>query len=176
MSEQTAPSWIQQSNSSWQHIQGSIEAAEKMLRKAGELIRQEFERLHDANRFRMLVNPDMVKDCEKPWVVGLVNLHHEGKLTLPALKKVLAENDGQVRPLMNEADAKVLTALIEEVDRDVVNKMMSATTEHLKKAELELSLAKEAREFLHGFSATLLALLVIPALYGLWQRRRLGLR
>jgi len=26
------------------------------------------------------------------------------------------------------------------------------------------------------FSATLLALLVIPALYGLWQRRRLGLR
>ncbi|MGC9217358.1 hypothetical protein [Acidithiobacillus sp.] len=150
MTDATA-SWIQQSNTAWHQIQESLKAAEKMLNKAGELIRQEFERIQQAGTFRLPINPEMVRDCDQDWIVALVNLHHEGKLTLPALKKALAEHDDKVRPLMGEADAKVLTAIIEEVDRQVMNQMMEAATTHLKKAEMELSLAKEAREYLRGY-------------------------
>jgi hypothetical protein len=151
MSDATTPTWIQQSNNTWQQIQESLQAAEKMLTKASELIRQEFERIHQAGKFQLPINPEMVRDCDQDWIVALVNLHHDGKLTLPALKKVLAEHDDKVRPLMGEADAKVLTAIIEEVDRKVLDQMMGAATTHLKKAEMELSLAKEAREYLRGY-------------------------
>lgn len=149
----TTPSWIQKSTNTWQHIQESLQAAEKMLAKAGEMIRQEFERIQLTGQFRMPINPDMVKDCDQEWIVALVNLHHDGNLTLPALKKILAEHDDKVRPLMGEADAKVLTAIIEEVDRKVLDQMMEAATTNLKKAEIELALTKEAREYLRGYRA-----------------------
>lgn len=149
----TTPAWIQRSNQSWQTIQDNLRSAEKMLNTAGELIRKEFERIEQAGTYRMLPNPEMVKECTHDWIIEMVNQYHEGKLTLPGLKQVLAEHDHQVRPLLGEADAKVLSGIIEEVDRMVVERMVSVTTEHLQKAALELQLAKEARDFLHGYRA-----------------------
>jgi hypothetical protein len=147
----TTPAWIQRAENSWKHIQDSLHNAQKMLERSSNLIRQEFENIEQAGRHRMLVNPDMVRECEKDWIIGLVSEFNKGTLTFASLKQALEKNDHHVRPLMGEADAKVLSALIEEVDRAVLDRMISISTEHLKKAELELSLAKESRDFLNGY-------------------------
>lgn len=148
MSEQSTE-WVK--SQTWEAIQESLDAADKMLSKAGDLIRTEFEKIQQMGKYRIFLNPEMVEKCENDWIVGLVNMHNEGRLTLPALKKVLAENDDKVRPLMGEADAKTLTAVIEEVDNQVLSRMVSNATEAMNKAKLELELAKEAREFLKGY-------------------------
>ena len=135
----------------WDAIQKSLEQAEKMLNRAGTLIREEFDKLQVASKYRMDLAPEMVGKVKNEWVMGLVNLHHEGHLTLPALQKVLAERDQDVRPLMREEDAKVLMALIDHVDSQVVNRMCETVTEHLQKAKIELELAKEARDYLKGY-------------------------
>lgn len=135
----------------WDAIQKSLEQAGKMLDRAGTLIREEFDKLQVAGKYRMDLDPDMVGKVKNEWVMGLVNLHHEGHLTLPALQKVLAERDQDVRPLMREEDAKVLMALIDHVDSQVVNRMCETVTEHLQKAKVELELAKDARDYLKGY-------------------------
>ncbi len=135
----------------WDAIQKSLEQAGKMLDRAGTLIREEFDKLQVAGKYRMDLDPEMVGKVKNEWVMGLVNLHHEGHLTLPALQKVLAERDQDVRPLMREEDAKVLMALIDHVDSQVVNRMCETATEHLQKAKIELELAKEARDYLKGY-------------------------
>lgn len=135
----------------WTAIQESLDAAEKMLAKAGDLIRNEFEKIEQMGKYRIFLNPELVKDCKQEWIIGLVNMHHEGTLTLPALQKVLNANDDKVRPLMGEADAKTLSAVIEEVDTQVMSKMVSNATDSLNKAKLELSHAQEARSFLQQY-------------------------
>ena len=135
----------------WDAIQKSLEQAGKMLDRAGALIREEFDKLQVTGKYRMDIDPDMVGKVKNEWVMGLVNLHHEGHLTLPALQKVLAERGQDVRPLMREEDAKVLMALIDHVDSQVVNRMCETVTEHLQKAKMELGLAKDARDYLEGY-------------------------
>jgi hypothetical protein len=135
----------------WDAIQKSLEQAEKMLNRAGMLIREEFDKLQVAGKYRMDLDQDMVGKVKNEWVMGLVNLHHEGHLTLPALQKVLAERDQDVRPLMREEDAKVLMALIDHVDSQVVNRMCETVAERLQAAKMELELAKEARDYLKSY-------------------------
>ena len=135
----------------WDAIQKSLEQAGKMLDRAGALIREEFDKLQVAGKYRMDLDQDMVGRVKNEWVMGLVNLHHEGHLTLPALQKVLAERDQDVRPLMREEDAKVLMALIDHVDSQVVNRMCETVAERLQAAKMELELAKDARDYLKGY-------------------------
>ena len=135
----------------WDAIQKSLEQAEKMLNRAGTLIREEFDKLQVAGKYRMDLDPEMVGTVKNEWVMGLVNLHHEGHLTLPALQKVLAERDQDVRPLMREEDAKVLMALIDHVDSQVVNRMCETVADRLQAAKMELALAKDARDYLKSY-------------------------
>ncbi|MBU2851604.1 MULTISPECIES: hypothetical protein [Acidithiobacillus] len=135
----------------WDAIQKSLDQAGKMLDRAGTLIREEFDKLQVAGKYRMELDPDMVGKVKNEWVMGLVNLHHEGHLTLPALQKVLAERDQDVRPLMREEDAKVLMALIDHVDSQVVNRMCETVAERLQAAKMELELAKDARDYLKSY-------------------------
>ena len=135
----------------WDAIQKSLEQAGKMLDRAGMLIREEFDKLQVTGKYRMDIDPDMVGKVKNEWVMGLVNLYHEGHLTLPVLQKVLAERGQDVRPLMREEDAKVLMALIDHVDSQVVNRICETVTEHLQKAKMELGLAKDARDYLKGY-------------------------
>ncbi|MBN6741221.1 hypothetical protein JKG47_11880 [Acidithiobacillus sp. MC6.1] len=52
---------------------------------------------------------------------------------------------------MREEDAKVLMALIDHVDRQVVNRMCETVTDRLQAAKMELELAKDARDYLKGY-------------------------
>lgn len=139
------------SNTNWNTIQTSLDHAEKMLARAGDLLREEFRKLRDADQYRLPLNPEMVASCEKDWVIGLVNLYHNDQLTLPVLQKVLKEQDADVRPMMKETDAKTLTALIEHVDRQVVDRMMQAVSEQMNSIKLHIELAREARSFLTDY-------------------------
>lgn len=135
----------------WTSIQNSLEQASRMLDRAENLIRDEFEKIQASGQYRLPVNPDMVQSCEKDWIIGMVNLYHDGQLNMATLKKVLQERDHEVRPLMGEGDAKTLTALIEHVDGQVVDKMMQSVTEQLASAKLQLQLAQDARKFLGDY-------------------------
>lgn len=139
------------SEATWKAIQTSLDHADKMLTRAGDLLREEFRKLREAGQYRLPINPEMVQSCEKDWVIGLVNMYHDGQLTLPTLQKVLKKQDAEVRPLMGEADAKALTALIEQVDGQVMENMMQAVTKQMASAELHLQLARDARSFLSDY-------------------------
>ncbi len=139
------------SSSTWDTIQSSIDQATKMLNRADDLIRKEFENIQASGQYRLPINPEMVQSCEKDWVIGMVNLYHDGQLNIAALKKILKEKDSDVRPLMGEGDAKTLTALIEHVDSQVMNNMMDAVTKQMASAKLHLQLAQDARNFLSDY-------------------------
>ncbi|MBN6741787.1 hypothetical protein JKG47_14840 [Acidithiobacillus sp. MC6.1] len=44
----------------WDTIQKSLEQAEKMLNRAGMLIREEFDKLQVAGKYRMDLEPEMI--------------------------------------------------------------------------------------------------------------------
>lgn len=63
------------SSSTWDTIQSSIDQATKMLNRADDLIRKEFENIQASGQYRLPINPEMVQSCEKDWVIGMVNLY-----------------------------------------------------------------------------------------------------
>lgn len=138
-------------NTSWDAIQVSLDQAGKMLDRADDLIRAEFEKIQSTGQYRLPINPEMVQSCEKDWVIGLVNMYHNDQLNVATLKQTLKEKDGDVRPLMGEGDAKTLTALIHHVDGQVMDNMMDAVTKQLASAKLHVHLAKDARNFLSDY-------------------------
>lgn len=148
MSE-TTQSWAQWQT--WDAIQASLDAADRMLHKASDLIHKEFEKIEEADQYRIGVDPDLLKDVQKDWIVGLATLQAKGDLTLPALRKVLAEKSGEISPILNGADTKVLMGIIDQVDKQVVDRMLEISSDHLAKAAKEMEVAKEARAILHEY-------------------------
>lgn len=148
MSEPTQ-SWAQWQT--WDAIQASLDAADRMLHKASDLIHKEFAKIEEAGQYRIGVDPDLLKDVQKGWIVGLATLQAKGDLTLPALRKVLAEKSGEISPILNGADTKVLMGIIDQVDKQVVDRMLEISSDHLAKAAKEMEVAKEARAILHEY-------------------------
>lgn len=139
--------------STWQSHMESLERASTALKRAEDDVRSAFQQIREQDQYRLPINPEMVHACEKPWIIDMVTMYHEDKLNLLSMRRMMEEKAqaGELGHFLKEPDAKTLLALIEQVDKRLLDKMMDAVEKQMDRSQREIAVAQESRQMLKGY-------------------------